>query len=162
MTANITAPASAFVIGHSFADARLSTPASRIQAAMSSMPPQASASDPNRVPDRPRSMMIRASMGKAVIASVTPTNAAVTQTWTPGMKIATWPSAARASPAPATSGTATPRPLIVDAVRPSPGLQVAAQLAPRLEHQGDEPELPGHVDDRQQRLREQVGLEPRC
>ncbi len=121
MTTSSTAPARALVNGQSLADARLSTPASMIQAAMSSMPPQASASDPKRVPDRRRSMMIRASMGNAVMASVTPMNAAVTPTRTPGMKIATCPCAAKASPMPATSGTVTPSPLMTDAAAPSPG-----------------------------------------
>lgn len=65
--------------------------------------------------------MIRASMGNAVMARVTPTNAAVTAAESPGRKIATCPRAAKASATPAPSGTVTPSPLIVAALRPSPG-----------------------------------------
>jgi hypothetical protein len=39
--------------------------------------------------------------------------------------------------------------------------QVAAQFVVGLEHQRRQAQLPGHVDDGQQGIREQVGFQPR-
>ena len=72
------------------------------------MAPEARASEPCRVPAWPRSVMIRASIGNAVMASATPTNAAETPSETPGARIGSARSVASTSSAPSTSGTETP------------------------------------------------------
>jgi hypothetical protein len=96
------------------------TTASSTHATPSSSAPHAIASDPNRVPVRPRSLMILASIGNAVMASVTPTNSAETHSGTPGASTFDWLPTLSTSRMPSSSGTVTPAEEIRPAERPTP------------------------------------------
>ncbi len=94
--------------GPALPEPNASTTASMIHATPSSTAPLARASDPCRVPAMLRSVMIRASIGNAVMARATPTNAAVTPIDTPSTRIGTTPAVARTSSTPRIRGAVTP------------------------------------------------------
>ncbi len=78
-------------------------------AAASSSAPAARANAPNAVPVKPRSTMILASMGNAVMHIEAPRNSIASHGWTAGVKNSPFMStSAIAKPAPRTNGIAIP------------------------------------------------------
>jgi hypothetical protein len=98
-------------------DAMLITTASRIQASTSSRAPQASASEPNLVSAMPRSLIIRAIIGNAVMASATPTNAAEVLSDTPGTTMCAQRAPINVIITPSASGSRLPASEIAPTVR---------------------------------------------
>ena len=91
-----------------FALKLLSAHARMTQAAASSTAPAVSANVPTVVPAMPRSEMMRASTGKAVIDIAAPRNSAACTGVTRSVKNPPRPSISRASAAPSPKGTAIP------------------------------------------------------
>ena len=114
---NSALPPSAMTAIHGSCPRLASTSASTPQAAASSIAPAAIASAPTVVPVNPRSKMMRASIGKAVIAIAAPMKGIAWIPVTPATKNPPRSKSSQARPHPSTKGTKIPEAEIASALR---------------------------------------------